>query len=100
VAAYPSDDGKALLLVLRRRPFRPAWVERLAPVWRERRIELDGLGSWVWRTLDGQRCVGQVVELFSVEFAVNRREAEVAVTEFLASLMKRGLIAMQIPRQP
>lgn len=97
VRALPADSGEAILLVIRRPPLRPEWLERFAPVVRERRIELDDIGSQVWTWIDGQRTVRSLCRTFAETFDVNRREAEVAVAEFLKSLMKRGVISMQIP---
>ena len=86
------------MLVVQRKPFRSRWLERLAPVIRERRIELDEIGSRVWRRLDGHRDVRCLIQDFAREYHVDRREAEAVVVEFLKSLMRRGLITMQIPR--
>ncbi|NOY81113.1 MAG: PqqD family protein [Kiritimatiellaeota bacterium] len=97
VSMFPADGGEALLLVVKRPPFRSKWLERLAPVVRERRIELDEIGAQVWQWIDGRRTVRELVRAFSDKFDVNRREAEVAVVEFLKSLMTRGLISMEIP---
>ena len=99
VESYPSDDGGALMLVVQREPFRNRLLQAVAPVVRERRIELDEVGTAVWRMLDGQRSVREVIGRFSEEFGVNRREAEVSVLDFLKSLMGRGLLSMQVPRQ-
>ncbi len=92
-----ADDGDALLLVVKRPPFRSKLLERLAPVVRERRIELDEIGAQVWHWIDGRRTVRELVRAFSDKFGVNHREAEVAVVEFLKSLMTRGLISMEVP---
>ena len=99
VKSHASDDGRALMLVVRRKPFRSRLIEAVAPVVRERRIELDEVGTAVWNMLDGRRSVREVIERFSEEFGVNRREAEVSVLDFLKSLMGRGLLSMQVPRQ-
>ncbi len=100
IEALPSDDGRALLLVARRRPFRRRWLERIAPVARERRIELDEIGAQVWRRIDGRRDVRTLIHDFTAEFHVDRKEAEAAVVEFLKALMKRGLITLQVPPEP
>lgn len=99
VKSYTSDDGRALMLVVRREPFRNRLLQAVMPVVKERRIELDEVGTAVWRMLDGRRSVREVIGQFSEEFGVNRREAEVSVLDFLKSLLGRGLVSMQVPRQ-
>ena len=62
---------------------------------RLRRIQLDELGSEVWRLLDGQRTVAQIIRQFSKRHQVHKKEAEVAVTQFVRELGRRGLIGLR-----
>jgi hypothetical protein len=66
---------------------------------REKRFELDALGAWVWKRIDGTRRVEALIQEFAAEQRVNGREAEVAVVAFLKVLAKRGLIALAVPRR-
>lgn len=66
---------------------------------RRRRIfELDPVGVEVWRACDGQRTVEEIVEAFAEQHALTFHEARVAVTNFLHSLIQRGLIAIEQTR--
>ena len=62
---------------------------------RLRRIQLDELGSDVWRRLDGQRSVAQIIRQFAKRHQVHQKEAEVAVTQFVRDLGRRGLIGIK-----
>ena len=62
---------------------------------RLRRIQLDELGSEVWRLLDGQRNVAQIIRQFARRHQVHQKEAEVAVTQFVRDLGRRGLIGLR-----
>ena len=61
----------------------------------ERKLQLDVLGSTVWRMIDGKQEVMQIIDAFQTTHKLNRREAEISVTTFLKELGKRGLIIMR-----
>ena len=61
-----------------------------------RMVELDELGSFVFRQVDGNASVLEIIERFIARFKTNRREAELSTVDFLKSLMKRGVISMVV----
>ena len=61
----------------------------------ERKLQLDLLGSTVWRMIDGQKSVGDLAVAFQAEHQLTGLESEISVTTFLRQLGKRGLIAMR-----
>jgi len=66
-----------------------------------RRIELDPVGSFVWRAADGTRTVRQLIWELAAEYKLNRRDAEGALLEFLRKLSQRNLMGFaHIPPQP
>ncbi|HVX83257.1 MAG TPA: PqqD family protein [Phycisphaerae bacterium] len=65
---------------------------------REKTFELDALGTWVWKRMDGTRRVEELIRQFAAEQRVNVREAEVAIVAFLKMLAKRGLVALAVPQ--
>ena len=77
---------------------RPAWHR--APVswvvpWRShKRLALDALGAEIWRRCDGKTAVLELVHDFAKEHRVTFHEARVAVSQYLRTLIERGLIAM------
>lgn len=93
-----KNEGEQTTIVLRRRE---DWVGRLLSlafvVPRERKIELDQAGSYVWQQLDGQHTVSDLAEGLARKYKLNRKEAEVSLTDFLRKLGKRKLIAIAVP---
>lgn len=103
--ADPGGDPVTINIPLQRRPVpRPlVWVaSKLArkqpPA--TRKLQLDPVGSFVWRSADGNRTVRELIWLLAAEYKLNRRDAEVALLEFLGQLSQRNLIGFaHIPQQ-
>jgi hypothetical protein len=78
------------------------WMESLAR-WlgadatppRTAKLQLDRLGSAVWAMLDGQTSLQRIAAVFSETHRLERKEAEVAVTQFIRELGRRGLIGLR-----
>ncbi|MGD2187876.1 MAG: PqqD family protein [Desulfobacterales bacterium] len=79
------------------RPFFAALVKRFGGPEEQiqtKTLQLDTLGSSVWDLLDGKRSVRQLVQIFAETHQLQPREAEVAVTQFIRELGRRGLIGL------
>jgi hypothetical protein len=59
------------------------------------KLQLDRLGSAVWALLDGQASLQRIAETFAESQRLERKEAEVAVAQFIRELGRRGLIALR-----
>ncbi len=59
-----------------------------------KKLQLDKLGSSVWSLMDGKRSVRQLIQVFAETHQLQFREAEVAVTQFIRELGRRGLIGL------
>ncbi|EFL51626.1 conserved hypothetical protein [Solidesulfovibrio fructosivorans JJ]] len=57
-------------------------------------VELDAMGSAVWRLIDGKRSAGEIAAELARRYNLDAREAEMAVAEFLRLLGRRGAIAV------
>ncbi len=80
------------------RPWMAKWIQRFkgpSPQIGSRKLQLDSLGTEVWKMIDGKRTVRDIVDAFAETHQLDGREAEVAVTQFLRNLGKRGLIGLQ-----
>ena len=80
------------------RPWMVKWIQRFkgsSPRVGSRKLQLDSLGTEVWKMLDGKQTVRDIVDTFAENHQLESREAEVAVTQFLRDLGKRGLIGLQ-----
>jgi hypothetical protein len=62
---------------------------------RTAKLQLDQLGSDVWAMLDGQTPLRRIAEAFAADQRLERKEAEVAVTQFIRELGRRGLIGLR-----
>jgi hypothetical protein len=74
-----------------------AFLEKIGrtPKTRMKKIQLDGLGSQVWELIDNGRSVRGIIEHFAQAHHLPFREAEVAVTQFVRILGRRGLIGLK-----
>lgn len=82
-------------LDLKLRP-RPGWFTRFQGKYLQRNIQLDELGTFIFRQIDNKRSVLQIVNNFIDRYRLNRREAMLSTVEFLKSLMKKGAISIAI----
>jgi len=64
----------------------------------ERTFGLDGYGQRVYASCDGKRTVKQIVERFANQTHVSVPEAEMAVAQFLRTLLSKGLVAMEMEK--
>ena len=62
---------------------------------RNRKLQLDALGTEVWALIDGDRSVRRIIEMFASTHRFQFREAELAVTQFLRDLGRRGIIGLK-----
>ena len=80
------------------RPWMAKWVQRFkgaSPPVGTRKLALDALGTDVWGMINGKRSVQDIVDTFAGIHQLEIREAEIAVTQFLRDLGKRGVIGLQ-----
>ena len=60
-----------------------------------KKLELDEMGSLVWKHIDGQTSVNTMIMNFAKNYKITAEEAEQSITAFLVELGKRGIIAMR-----
>lgn len=94
-----SADGMAIITYpVTVRPWMAKLLKRMgrgdtAP--RAKKLELDTLGTEVWDMIDGRRSVRQITGRFADRHRVSGREAEIAITQFLRDLGRRGIIGIR-----
>lgn len=78
------------------------WFGRLAEkvgMWDERpmvkHLELDEMGTFVWRLINGEHSVRQIAAEFTSHYEVQMREAELSVTAFIKEIGQRGIIGLK-----
>ena len=84
------------------RPALAGWLKRLG-LWDGRvlrkTVELDAMGSAVWRRIDGRASVGALAAALAEDYRLDSREAELAVAQFLRQLGRPGAIAVGAGRE-
>ncbi|MBC8394426.1 MAG: PqqD family protein [Deltaproteobacteria bacterium] len=99
VTAVRLESGVVLLSYpMKFRPWFGSIIRRLGrgsnKTW-TKKVELDDLGTAVWDLIDGKLTVGQLIQKFAEKYQLHSKEAEVAVTQFLRELGRRGIIGMR-----
>lgn len=59
-----------------------------------KKLQLDQMGSDVWRMIDGHKDVKSIIRMISEKSGLTLQEAEISVTTFLRELGRRGLVLM------
>jgi len=99
--AVRRPDGTLAVHVRLRRPRWAVppitWVVHLTG---RRTVNLDAVGTAVWDWADGRHTVEDVIDEFSRRYSLTFHEARAAVTGFLGSLVKRGVLAIEHPTPP
>lgn len=62
---------------------------------RTRKLQLDALGTSVWDLIDGRHTVRRMINIFAQTHRLEKKEAEVSVTQFIRELGKRGLLGLR-----
>ena len=60
-----------------------------------RKLQLDALGTSVWDLIDGRHTVRRMINIFAETHRLEKREAEVSVTQFIRELGRRGLLGLR-----
>ena len=90
-------DGELKVTI---RYMRPGWQQWLgADETCEHSMILDVLGRELYEACDGKQNVKKMVERFAAAHSISVAEAELAVTTYLRTLLKKGLIVMAIRKQ-
>jgi len=77
-----------------RRPLVVRWWSWLLRLPDAVEVELDEIGSFVITRCDG-RCLDRIVEDLAGHLQLSRREAEVALADFMALLLQRRLVVLE-----
>ncbi len=92
-------DGHVILQVPRRDTVMTRTVARVFKMRPYRRITLDELGTFVIQLCDGRHTVDEIVDKFAEEFRLSRREAELAMLEFIRGLARRSVIGLVVEKK-
>jgi hypothetical protein len=95
-----KQDNCITVYVKQKRPAYMApplsWIVPFSP---ERQVTLDAIGTRIWRWCDGSLSVEGVIERFKDQYRLTFHEARAAVTGYVQSLIKRGVLAIVMQEQ-
>ena len=78
---------------------RPVWQRFLgADDICDRTFGLDPYGRQVYESCDGKQSVRQIIARFAKRTHVSQTDAELAVTQFMRTLLTKGLIVMEMEK--
>ena len=60
-----------------------------------KKLQLDVLGTSVWDLVNGKRSVRRMIQIFAETHRLEKKEAEVSVTQFIRELGQRGLLGLR-----
>ena len=66
---------------------------------KEKRIQLDVLGSIVWELCDGEKTVKDIVDSLYEKYKLLPSESEVSLNTYFNQLAKRGLVGFILPEE-
>lgn len=96
LAFYEENDH--VILHFKRRRNRFTWLTNLVlPLPDEKKVELDTMGSQVWRMLDGQTSISNISRALASKYRLAPREAELSLQDYLKLLSRRGYIVFLQP---
>ncbi len=94
-----EETGHVVLRVPRRDDLKMRALAYVLMLPKERRIELDEIGSFVWLSCDGKNTVMDLVRAVAERYKLSQREATLSLSEFLRGLGKRNLIAFALDEE-
>ena len=96
-----DEDGKFKLFVPLQQPKekKGKLFSKLAPSPKEKKIQLDKIGSIVWELCDGERNMEDIIESLHQEYKLLPSEAEVSLNAYFNQLSKRGLVGFVLPEE-
>lgn len=69
------------------------WIVPYKPY---RTIQLDSIGSYIWRLCDGKHTVENLCDIFAQDYKLTFHEARSGLTDYISKLIKSGVLAISI----
>ncbi len=91
-----KDGGEHMVIEVPTSPWRQRFLRM--PSTLKRPFEFDDFGVQVIDMCDGQKPVKYIVERFVRDYELDPHEAERAVTTFLRTLIRKGIVSLYLPK--
>ena len=94
------EDGTILLRVpLEERGGIYKLVSRYVTAPAEKQVELEEIGSYVWRLCDGKHTCEKIASKLKSEYKLTKAEAEASLISFLETLAQRRYLSLDLPKR-
>ena len=97
---WRDEDDTVILEIKRVKNWKTQMLNLLIPIPSEHTVELDRIGTDVWRLMDGTRTIGQIARDLAEQHQIEKREAEVSLQQFFKELGRRGYIGFAVESIP
>ncbi len=97
---WSENGGKATLTIPRADNWKIKVINVFFPVPRDKKVELDAIGSFVWTRCDGHHTIKSVSRDLQREYKLGAREAELSLQQFFKDLGRRGYIGFATEKRP
>ena len=94
-----NKDGVITLIVSLKKAARKGILLKMASPPKEKKIELDKIGSTIWEICDGSKTVKDIIKRLYEEYKIMPIEAEVSLNTYFTDLSKRGLLGFIVPEE-
>ncbi len=71
------------------------WILFTMPAGATKTFELDEVGVYVWKKLDGSTSVESLMRQLAKQYNLDLKQAEASTVAFLQMLIKRGLVGLK-----
>jgi hypothetical protein len=92
-----SEDGTIILVIPVSRSGLPNLVSKSLSIPEKKKVQLDEVGSKVWRKIDGNTSMSDLSKWMESEFKISQREAEVSLSTYFQSLTEKNIAGMIVP---
>ncbi|MFB6282659.1 MAG: PqqD family protein [Halobacteria archaeon] len=93
-----EEDGEVTLVIDNSPSYRfEEWLYRFFGTPREKTMDLDDVGSWVWLEIDGEKTIEEIAVKLDGEFGERVDPPDETLAVFLAELKERGVLRFKRP---
>ena len=96
---WEKDKKGEIILLIPLNKEKQGFIGKIAKTPKEKKIELDKIGSIVWELCDGKRTVKDITEILRERYKLLLSEAEISLNTYFNSLSKRGLMGFVLPEE-
>ena len=92
-----SEDGAVVLVIPVQRSGIPNVLSKSLSIPEQKKVQLDEVGSKVWKKIDGKATMSDLSKWMESEFKISQREAEISLNTYFQKLTEKGLVGMIVP---